>query len=134
MGKTGARLPYVDQLSFLVVHPQNNGTKMLAGPLWFGVTTDHAIDGIGDFDLQPFACALLFITAVALLGQNPFEPLLFGCRKQSLTLIEMLRQTQRAFRHSQSCQCLFALFQWQAAKIVSVEVNKIKSVIEDLYL
>src|SRR6516225_2143704 len=130
-----AHISHVDQLFFLVVKPQNQRTKIHPAALWVGVSTDHALNGLGDFDLQPFPAAPFLVEAAPPLAENAFEPLLFGGLKQgNAPLSEVLGIADDLGGRKNPFENLLAGLEPDPAEIVAIEVNEIKNVVCDGHL
>ena len=71
--ETSANLSDVNEPSFPVVQAKHQRAKIFAAALRIGIASDDALLTLRDFDFQPIARALLFVNAVALLGEDAFQ-------------------------------------------------------------
>src|SRR5580704_6712096 len=67
--ETSPGLSHMNQLPFLVIETQYQGSEVLAASLGIGIPADYAVEGLRDLDFEPLAGAALFIDAASPLGQ-----------------------------------------------------------------
>src|SRR6516164_8807902 len=101
---------------------------MLAAASGLGVPADDGVLTQMRLDLQPRRTSQsLVVTAPAILGDHPFEPL-FGDRLEEgdASLLDMVAQTKVAKVRQDAGQEFLAPEQGQAAEIVPVQVQQVE--------
>ena len=84
-----------------------------------------------DFDLEPFAAALLHVAGVAALRDDAFE-LLFACRgEQRLTVRKRVRHSEAFIRAEHLLQVLLPNIEVNAGQVVAVGVEDVEKVVDD---
>ena len=76
--EAGPHLANVNQASLLVLQAEDERTEIFAAALRIGVASDDALLTLRDFDLEPIARSLFFVSAAALLGDDAFQSALLG--------------------------------------------------------
>src|SRR5882724_10004127 len=131
MIESGPSLSHMNQFALLVIQSEHNRSKVFAASLGLGVSPDHAVHRLGNFDLQPVLSEALFVETVAALGQDPVQSLLHGGGKKRSALREVIGVPNRAIVHVGDLrQGNLSLLQWHAAEIVSVQIEKVERVVK----
>src|SRR5882724_1562597 len=121
------------QVAIFVVQPQYDGAEIFPRSFGIGVSGNHALLPPRDLDLQPLARSLLHINTRAQLGDDAFQPLVARHpEKCSASLSVVVGVTQKSFaRRDHLLEKRFSPLQWRCHQVVSVEVEQIKSIIDD---
>src|SRR5260370_989914 len=77
--EAGAHLANVNQAPLPVVQAEHEGAEIFPAALRIGIASDDALLTLRDFDFEPIARALFFVSAAALLGNDAFQSALL-CR------------------------------------------------------
>ena len=109
--EAGTGLAHVNQASpFLSYMPSTIDPKCNPQELGIGVSTDHAVQGLCDLDLEPFAGAAFFVdTMASFLGQYPFQSFLFGNFEKCFALRKMIGVAKSAANIGDLRQSTFSL-------------------------
>ena len=130
--ETRARISNVSQLLLLVVQAKHQRAKVLARSFGVGVAADHAIDSPRDLDLLPVAAAALLVEAVRLFRDDAFESLLLcGIEKRNTVSGKMIGVTHDFIIGKNFAQYSLAIYKRHAPKIIAIEVQQVKGVIQD---
>src|SRR5437667_4785255 len=104
---------------------------MLATPVRFGVASDDTLLTLGHLDLQPIARALLHVKAIALLREDSFQPAPRRYLKQLAALLWIVvRESHDAAIFKNGLQLFLAFLQANAAEVVAIQVQQVKSVVD----
>src|SRR5262249_47691922 len=124
--EAAARLPYGNQPILIVIKTENKRTKIFPASPRIGVAADDALLPLHHLHLEPFAAALLDVSAISQLGDNALE-LLLGCRlhQQIAFTDEVLGKTHNVVRDQHLAEQLFALFERNPQERITVEIQQI---------
>src|SRR5215467_10402281 len=131
--ETRAGLTDMNELFFLVVQAEHERTKILPGAFGIGEATNHTVNRLCNFDLQPLGSAAFFIAAVALLGENTFKALFLCDFKQCLSLLAgiMIGIANDFAGSKDRLKEALAFFQGYFVQIVSIEIDQIERIIKN---
>src|SRR6202051_3854638 len=73
MSEAGACLSNMNQPSLPVVESKNKSAEIFAAAFGIGVASDDALLALRDFNFEPIARTLFFVTTVAFLRNDAFE-------------------------------------------------------------
>ena len=74
----------------LVIQPQHDRTEIRATALGLGIPSNHRLETVPDFDLQPLPAALLLVRTIPPFGQNPFQALLARDLKERFAVFQVM--------------------------------------------
>src|SRR5882672_10734865 len=130
--EAGADLAHVDEVSALVVESENERSEILSAAFWIGVSANHALLALRDFDLQPIARPFFLIGAVAFLGEDAFQSALAGYFKQLAALLGIVVGVSNDFSgFEHGLQQFLPHLQTHSAQVVAIEVEQIEGIVEN---
>src|SRR5439155_22808590 len=109
---------------FAFINAEDERPEVAAASLRFGVASDHRLLAQVSLDLHPVVGPRAFaVTARAILGDDPFEPLLLGRAKECDSIVcDVLANDNVRKPGDQFREQLFPFEQWDAAKVAAVEL------------
>src|ERR1700686_4512733 len=132
MIEAGACLPNIKQSSLPVVEPKNKRAEIFPGALGIGVASDDALLALRDFNFEPIARTLFFVTTIAFLRDDAFEATLLRRFKEIETLFGKVIGKMDEFAGFDSfLQELLALFERDATQVEAIQVEQVERVIDD---
>src|SRR6266851_5463258 len=132
--EAGAHLADVNEAPLLVVQAEHERTEIFAAALRIGIASDDALLTLRDFDFEPIARALFFVSAAALLGNDAFQSALF-CRFEKIkTLFGIVVGKVHYIAPASNnpfLQQLLALMERDAAQVEPIEIEQVECVVDD---
>src|SRR5208282_763331 len=131
-----SNLPNVNQPPQFVVKPKHERPEIFAAALRIGVASDNALLTLRDFDLEPIARALFFVSAAAFLGDDAFQSALL-CRfekiKTFLGIVVGKLNYAALASDDPFLQQLLAFVKRDAAQVEAIKIEQIESVVDNRY-
>src|SRR5947209_16133717 len=104
----------MNQLMLRVVEPKHKGSVVLTRALRIRISGNHTFLTLRDFDLEPFAAALLQIARVAALCDDAFELLFARGSEQCLPIRKRIRNSEAIIGAEHLLQILLAYIEVHA--------------------